>query len=231
MPKRKRTVPEFTSQRTCSHCHNAAPHKVIHRHSDLRSHFDETIGDYGVGFVFTMIQCPACNNITLLREDWHTGKDDAQPQHVDVVYPSQRTLTNGLPPQIQTAFEDAERVKTVDPNAYGVLVRRGLELVCRHRGAKGRTLHDQLKDLGAKNEIPERLVKIAVGLKTLGNIGAHAGLGDLSPREVPLMNSLFEAILEHVYGAPYLIEVVEKRINELKAGRSQKEQSASKDFA
>jgi hypothetical protein len=48
-----------------------------------------------------MIECPACNNITLLREHWHTGIDDTQPQDVDVVYSSQLTLTNGLPSQIQ----------------------------------------------------------------------------------------------------------------------------------
>jgi hypothetical protein len=122
-------------------------------------------------------------------------------------------------------------VKAIDPNAYAVLVRRGLELVCKDRGAQGRDLHDRLKDLGARNEIPERLVKIALGLKNLGNIGAHAGLGDLSPREVPLMNSLFEAILEHVYGAPYLIDVVEKRMKEFKSSRSEKKPSGSKESA
>jgi hypothetical protein len=200
---------------------------VVSRHAALRDHYDEAVGDYRVGYAFLMIECPACNNITLLRQEWHTGMDDAVPQQVDVVYPSQRPVTAGLPPVIQKAFEAAERVKSVDANAYGVLVRRGLELVCQNRGAKGRSLHDQLQDLGAKNEIPARLVTIAFGLKNLGNIGAHAGLGDLSPREVSLMDSLFDAILEHVYGAPHLIEVVERRIRELKTGRSAKSGSPS----
>lgn len=220
MAKRKPIVPEYTGERVCAHCHNTAPHKVVSRYANLRSNFHEAVGDYTVGFAFIMIECPACNNITLLREAWHTGMDDALPQEVDVVYPPQRRLTNGLPTQIQAAVDAAERVKSVDPNAYGVLVRRGLEVVCQDRGAKGRNLHDRLKDLGDKHEIPARLVDIALGLKNLGNIGAHAGLGDLSPREVPLMTSLFEAVLEHVYGAPYLITIVERRLAELKSGRT-----------
>jgi hypothetical protein len=228
MSKRKPTVPEFTSERSCAHCHNTAPHRIIHRHSNLQQNFHEAVGDYGVGFAFVMIECPACNNITLLREHWHTGMDDAQPQSVEIAYPCQPKLTGGLPTHIRSAVSATERVKAVDPNAYGVLVRRGLELLCEDRGAHGRNLHDRLKDLGAKNEIPERLVKIALGLKNLGNIGAHAGLGDLSPREVPLMTSLFEAILEHVYGAPHLIEVVEQRMKELTSNRPPRSQVRSK---
>ncbi len=231
MAKTRNRMPSFTVARTCAHCHNAAPHKVVSRYDALRDYYDEAVGDYRVGYTFQMIECPACDNITLLREEWHTGKDDALPQHVDVVYPSQRPVTAGLPSVIQKAFEAAERVKSVDANAYGVLVRRGLELVCRDRGAKGDSLHVQLKDLGSRNEIPAKLVKIAIGLKNLGNIGAHAGLGDLSPREVSLMESLLEAILEHVYGAPHLIEVVERRISELTAGRPKKRASSSSGSA
>ena len=231
MAKRKPIVPEYTGERVCAHCHNTAPHKIVSRYANLRSNFHEAVGDYAVGFAFIMIECPACNNITLLREHWHTGMDDALPQEVDVVYPSKGRLTNGLPTQIQAAVDAAERVKAVDPNAYGVLVRRGLEIVCQDRGAKGRNLYDRLKDLGDKNEIPARLVDIAIGLKNLGNIGAHAGLGDLSPREVPLMTSLFEAVLEHVYGAPYLIAIVEKRLAELKSGRTDRKIQGKKDSA
>ena len=219
MARRKPIVPEYTGERVCVHCHNMAPHKIVSRYANLRSNFHEAVGDYAVGFAFVMIECPACSNVTLLREHWHTGMDDALPQEVEVVYPLQRPRTNGLPTQVQGALDAAEKVKAVDANAYGVLVRRGLEVVCQDRRARGRNLHEKLKDLGKKNEIPARLVDIALGLKNLGNIGAHASLGDLSPREVPLMTSLLEAILEHVYGAPYLITIVEKRLAELKSGR------------
>jgi hypothetical protein len=220
MARRKGSDLKFTAPRDCSHCRNVAPHRIVHRYQNLRSDYHEAVGDYSVGFVFLMMECPACNNITLVRESWHTGMDDTAPQEVEVVYPLPAKATEGLPLRVQAAVEAAERVKAVDPNAYGVLVRRALECICHDRGAKGRSLHDLLRDLGAKNEIPDRLVEVAVGLKNLGNIGAHAGLGDLSPREVPLMASLLVAVLEHVYGAPHLIAVVEKRLKELKAPRS-----------
>ncbi len=231
MAKQKSSSTTYTGARRCAHCQNMAPHKVVSRYANLRSDFHEAVGDYSVGFAFVMIECPACSNVTLLREHWHTGIDDALPQEVDVVYPTQPRLTSGLPAAVHTAIEAAERVKAVDANAYGVLVRRGLEVVCHDRGAQGRNLHERLKDLGDKNEIPARLVDIALGLKNLGNIGAHAGLGDLSPREVPLMSSLFEAVLEHVYGAPHLIAIVEKRLAELKSGRAVKKVPGKKTSA
>lgn len=78
------------------------------------------------------------------------------------------------------------------------------------------TLASMLKELADKNEIPQKLVKIASGLKDFGNIGAHAGSGELTQKEIPIVNALCIAILEYIYSAPYLATIAEDKLNSIK---------------
>jgi len=138
-----------------------------------------------------------------------------------ILYPSKEVndIPLGLPGKINKALTAAQKVKGIDANAFGVLMRRVLEMVCIDRKAKGRNLADQLQDLAQKNEIPDKLVTVAKNIKNLGNIGAHAALGDLTREEVPILNALSNAILEYVYTAPYLANQAEERVDQLKLKR------------
>ena len=53
------------------------------------------------------------------------------------------------------------------------------------RKAKAAALALILKYLADKDEIPEKLVKVASGIKDFGNIGAHVGICELSEKEIP----------------------------------------------
>lgn len=75
-----------------------------------------------------------------------------------------------------------------------------------------------LKELADKNEISSKLVDVAKGLKNFGNIGAHAKIGKLTKKEIPIVNALSNAILEYVYSAPYLATLAEKKLNTIKNG-------------
>jgi len=37
------------------------------KYSSLHHQFYEAVGDFGVGFIYIMTECPACNTIRLLR--------------------------------------------------------------------------------------------------------------------------------------------------------------------
>ena len=104
----------------------------------------------------------------------------------------------------------------MDVNAYAILTRRLLELVCLDRGAQLNNLAVMLRDLANRNEIPDKIVKVAIGLKDFGNIGAHAGIGDLSENEIPIVNALCIAIIEYVYSAPYLATLAEQQLNKIR---------------
>ena len=73
-----------------------------------------------------------------------------------------------------------------------------------------------LQDLANKNEIPNKLVDVAKGLKDFGNIGAHAGIGELTKKEIPIVEMLTRAILEYIYTAPYLATLAENKLKSIK---------------
>jgi hypothetical protein len=122
----------------------------------------------------------------------------------------------GLPDNISKALIAAQKVKNIDANAFGVLLGRVLELVCMDRNAEGEYLSDKLLDLANKKEIPDKLVVVAKRLTKMRNIGAHPDLGNLTEEEIPLLNSLCNAILEYVYTAPYLANQAEERLKKIK---------------
>jgi hypothetical protein len=122
----------------------------------------------------------------------------------------------GLPENILKAFKAAEKIKTIDVNAYVILLRRLLELVCLDRSARGNTLAAMLADLSSRREIPDKLVNVAKGLKDFGNIGAHARIGELSENEIPIVTALCTAILEYIYSAPHLATIAELKLKAIK---------------
>ena len=76
-----------------------------------------------------------------------------------------------------------------------------------------------MDDLSRKGEIPEKLVKVADNLRHLRNVGAHADLGELTQSDEPVLSSLFNAILEYVYSAPYLVQKAEDQLKKLKESK------------
>ena len=77
-------------------------------------------------------------------------------------------------------------------------------------------LASMLKDLANRNEIPDKLVKVAQGIKDFGNMGAHAGIGELSENEIPIVATLCTVILEYIYSAPHLATIAENKLNAIK---------------
>ena len=120
-----------------------------------------------------------------------------------------------LPPKVMSSYQAAVKVRAIEPNAYGVLLGRVLEVLCEDRKANGDTLYKKLEDLGNRGEIPQPLVEMAQSLRQLRNVGAHASLGELTAKEIPFLDDLCRAILEYVYDAPDLILKAKQRLDEI----------------
>ena len=152
---------------------------------------------------------------------------DPEDTSGQTVYPQQKIedIPLGLPDNINRAFLAAAKVKTIDANAYAVLIGRVIEMVGEDRNATGRSLADLLQDLASKNEIPDKLVHVAKYLRDFRNIGAHATLGDLANEEVPILTDLCTAVLEYVYTAPFLATQAEQAVNKLKAKKGLRKSS------
>ena len=222
----------YTEPIRCRHCRNMAPMKVSAVVSQVRNYEDLQSGmPWEEGPVHEVLICPACDGISVQRYHWHDGYDPDSIQ-VEVVYPSDiEAAPLGLPPAILQEYEAAVRVRPVSPNAFGVLLGRLLELVCNDRGATEGKLGVRLKELATRGEIPDRLVEVGEKLQQLRHVGAHAFLGELGPREVPIADSLCRAILEYVYTAPQLVSNAEERLKQLRARQSRKKKRAAKKKA
>jgi len=166
--------------------------------------------------------CPACDAVNLSSEMEGAG-------YLRVLWPLNKALL-GLPPTIDKAYKAARNVQRIDNNAFAVLLRRVLELVCLDRGATGDNLQQQLKSLARSNEIPDRLADMADQLRQLGNIGAHASEGEVTYTDVPILEDLCRAVLEYVYTAPKLIWQIEQRLEERKRGKARKSKGTMNDY-
>lgn len=203
---------------SCRHCGNIAKMEIVGNVNDDHTDYDPEEGPTGSwGIHYNVLRCPACEKINIVSYTWHDGIESDDEISYDFLYPQNSNYPIGLPEKILTAYKAAEKVKSIDVNAYAILMRRLLELVCLDREASSGTLAAMLKELADKSEIPQKLVKVATGLKDFGNIGAHAGSGELTEKEIPIVNALCSAILEYVYSAPYLATIAEKKLISIKS--------------
>jgi hypothetical protein len=165
-----------------------------------------------------LAQCPACLKVTLVETKWCPPDIDESQECWHFLYPLPVSAPQGLPADVALSYAAARKVRNIDSNAFAVLLGRVLDKVCIDKQVTGASLYDRLTKLANTGEIPPRLAEMAQQLRQLRNIGAHADLGELTPREVPILDALCRAVLEYVYTAPAMLKRVETRMKRLKTG-------------
>lgn len=205
---------KFTGPTTCGHCGNKVYMKEVAYHDQVKSEEIERI-TWQEDPVWRLLECPACSGVTLYYY-YFDERYEPETWEGKTLYPPIDQKLEDLPPKIEKEYQEAQKVRNISSNSFAVLLGRVIEKVCADRGATGRTLHDRLDFLAEKGEIPKRLVEMAHQLRQLRNIGAHTDLGELTPTEAPILDSLCKAILEYVYVAPRLINQVASKLQELK---------------
>src|ERR1700674_1403980 len=211
MSKREKQK-RFSGSIKCGHCQNRAPMEIVHVQSETREMSDrDNPFSYDAGFVYELLKCPACEGIGFRRYWWNDAFMDGSDVEFETLYPSAERTLQGLPDKIARGYQAAQKVRNIDANAYGVLLGRVLDSVCEDRNASGNSLDERLKSLAEKDEIPDKLVDVATGIRRLRNVGAHADLGELTPAELPVLDDLTRAILEYVYYAPLLATEAQER--------------------
>jgi hypothetical protein len=214
-----------TAYLNCGHCGNISDMERIGSVNDLETikSYDGSHADYEEGEIYNILRCPACKKINIAVYTWNTYFDpDDFAGYDGVLYPSNEKIPLGLPSNIEREYLAADKIKTISPGAYALLLGRILELICLDRSAKGHTLAEWLNDLKERNEIPDKLVKVASGLRSFRNVGAHAGVGEIGENEIPLVKALCDAILEFIYTAPHLADLAEKKLQTIKEGVKKK---------
>lgn len=83
-----------------------------------------------------------------------------------------KPLSETVPKHIQEDFCEAHLIRQLSPKASATLARRALQGMIRHRwNVVKDTLHKEI--LGIKEHCDEDLYAAMMGLKAIGNIGAH----------------------------------------------------------
>lgn len=206
----------FSTERKCYHCGNICPMEVVSRYGQVKTHCDERHNiEWDAGTIYEILLCPACAGILLERFHYHSGINSEGTEPA-VLWPVREAEILGLPDRVRNAHEAAKKVKAVDTNAFGVLLRRLLEIVCNDQKASGRTLDEKLQDLVKRGDLPVKLANLAGSLRKMGNIAAHDSDVELSEEEVPYLDALSRAVLEFVYHAPALLREVDDRLSRLK---------------
>lgn len=198
---------------TCAHCGNTTTASVLQRatYTDLLHSAKDPRDSMTMEFYYFMVRCNTCQDISLVM----TSEYDDNPNDIgsaDVYYPVQSKLPAGLPAAIAKELREAEKVERVSKPAYAVMIGRAMELLCKDKKAKGRTLQEQLDDLAAKQIIPAQLADAAHALRALRNFGAHATDYEIDASEVQAMKDFFNTLLEYVYVAPAKLATLRQSI-------------------
>lgn len=204
---------------SCGHCHNISQMKLIGSTHDFIVDEEQEHGYFHeYGTTYEILKCPACKKNNIVSYFWSSNMEQEDEEQItySLLHPKENNFPIGLPDKILKTLNAAEKIKNIDVNAYTILLRRLLEQVCLDRNAEGELLAVMLNDLANKGEIPEKLVKVAKGLKDFGNMGAHAGIGELSEEEIPIVKALTYAVLEYIYSAPHLANMAETKLNSIK---------------
>ena len=208
----------FTEAIECPYCANSAPMRELSK-TTVYSQSTPVRGPYIEEFekllIWQIIECPACRK-HLLREGWYAPLvDDENGPSYKVIHPTIKEKDYSLPPSIEKAYRAAQKVRHIDPNAFAVLLGRLLDMICLEKEAKGKSLSEKINNLSDRRVLPEPISQIALSLRALRNIGAHADLGELSEAEIPIVEELTNAILEYVYAAPAIVTKVRSEIEKL----------------
>ena len=208
--------PSYTAKQECLHCHVVTPMRLLGEVSDTVTDRPKDGPPFEHGTIYEIVSCLNCDGVTISSGRWHEMME-REDWSGSVIYPAERAPIEGLPDAIARELRAAERVASVSPNAYAVLLGRVLDLVCTDRNAAGNTLHERLSDLANRQEIPKHLADMAHKLRQLRNVGAHADLGELDKDQVPVLAALCRAVLEYVYAAPRMVDHVEQLLRKVRA--------------
>lgn len=143
---------KYTRALLCRHCNNTTAMEIVTNHRSLKNLADDDPRAMPVmeGDIFQLLVCPACQGVTLGKYFYADYMPDEENDNeaTTILYPPSAKFPTALPPRVMSSYQAAVKVRGIDPNAYGVLLGRVLELLCEDRKADGDTLYKKLEDLG-----------------------------------------------------------------------------------
>ena len=106
---------EYTKPVQCPRCGNKAPMRIVASYelspSDRDWNPEETLDG---GETWRIVVCPACKEVSVGLIRWLDFLDVADEFRMKVVYPARNRTLTGLPPKIDSAYDAALKVRSID---------------------------------------------------------------------------------------------------------------------
>lgn len=199
----------------CPNCGNKTSQKLFsvvtgYEVIDIDAGEEITAEDY-----YFTVQCSTCREVSLLV-NWEHDEDPTDLSVAGVLYPVKKNFRDPVPEAIAKIYNEAKKIEKISPISFAVMGRKVIESIAMDRNAKGKDLKQKIKDLAAKNIIPDILYKMSDAVRVLGNLGAHDINIDISSEEAKILDEFMVALIEYVYIAPKKIEDLIERIRQKK---------------
>lgn len=186
----------------CPHCGNRSPQRIVFEHSYRDTWYSEDgceMPEYEAPNSEAIVcVCETCDAV-LLYDGIAYSESGQWP---DLAYPRDASMGPSVPEQIRSIYREAAIVKRNAPNAFAMLIRKGLEAICDDRGAPEGSLATRLKYLAERGEMPPILAEVTDALRVVGNTAAHGSIQAITKPMTWAIDDLFRTIVEYVYLAP-----------------------------
>ncbi|MBP2661476.1 MAG: hypothetical protein H6Q69_4508 [Firmicutes bacterium] len=224
-------VPNFTKEKIifCLHCNHQSVVDIVATHSKTFGDDDDIVW---VNYEWNLYLCRVCKDITLEQisecsEDMeydNSGNGYIEPVKT-IIYPLDKTNSlpeppKDLPEELVDDYNEARSIVHLSPRGSAALLRLVLQKLCKHLGAKGKKIDDDIAFL-VSNGLPETLQKAFDIVRVIGNEAVHPGTIDLKDdhETAKKLFLLINTIVDHLITQP-------KNINELYSKLPQEKLSA-----
>lgn len=208
----------------CYHCGNKTlmnvKCEINQRFGGVQVNFDDE-HEMQEDYKWKLLSCPVCHFLTLYQiytdESMQIEKngDMEQQYEYQIIYPENRMILNEAPKEVASAFESALKIKNIDRQICLISLRRTLELICKEKCAKGRTLEAKINNLVLKNIFPKNLENAFSVIREYGNSGAHSNI-ILTDSQLNELIKILYSIIDYLYVIPKKATKMKERLDEIK---------------
>lgn len=208
---------------TCYHCGNKTSMKQVTKHNETVNEeiwkYDYDLYNpayvYSYGKEWSLYLCPVCTEVTMEKQSWFSEETEPNGKPIineEIIYPFFGSKGQYIPNEVKAALDAALKVKNLEGAICILALRRALEKMCKHKGARGNDLFSKLKYLEEKKILPPIMKDISYILRTEGNSAAHADDVEFDQETVALLIEFTQTIFDYVYTLPEKINKAQERI-------------------
>lgn len=199
----------------CRHCGNKTKLDIVGKYTE----YGDPEFDYRWEKNWLMLKCCACGKISLgsiySGEDTLISYDNGEYEYENIYtthFPIETYTGTNVPEKVNDAFSSALKVHYVDNVICLIALRRTLEIICKDKGAKGKTLEKKILDLTQKCVFPQVINEASDILRILGNEAAHGDDVNYDERIVQEMINFTQIVIEYVYVIPFRINNIKSKL-------------------